>query len=204
MNRLFWKMMRSKHPIPKLDFEDKINVDFCEYTDSCMVLGTSTDKEVLYEIFGKDKVKEVPGDFNIYIIEYNQITGKDILNIIHEIGVKYINGEILMPEFRKDSIEMVKNKLYQSLNYMNCSNFEVQIKDDSLVIIHPFYTRKEDVANALGLKSDLFFHIVTKSYGILICDCPRVVFEEYFDKQENCESLGANKWLLSNTSGKDI
>lgn len=204
MNRLFWKMMRSKHPIPKLDFEDKIDVDFCEYTDSCMVLGTSTDKEVLYEIFGKDKVKEVPGGFNIYIIEYNQITGEDILDIIHEIGVKYINGEPLISTFRKESIEKIKDKLYQSLNYMNCSNFEVQIKDDSLVIIHPFYTRKKDVANALGLKSDLFFHIVTKSYGILICDCPRVVFEEYFDKQENCESLGANKWLLSNTNGKDI
>ena len=204
MNRLFWKMMRSKHPINKLDFEDKIDVDFCEYTDSCMVLGTSTDKEVLYEVFGKDKVKEVPGGFNIYIIEYNQTTGKDILNIIHEIGVKYINGEPLMSTFKKESIKKIKDKLYQSLNYMNHSNFEVQIKDDSLVIIHPFYTSKKDVANALGLKSDLFFHIVTKSYGILICDCPRVVFEEYFDKQENCESLGANKWLLSNTNGKDI
>lgn len=203
MNRLFWKMMK-KHPIHKLGFEDKIDVDFCECTDSCMVLGTSTDKEVLYEIFGKDKVKEVPGDFNIYIIEYNRITDKDILNIIHEIGVKYINGEPLMSKFKKESIRKIKYKLYQSLNYMNHSNFEVQIKDDSLVIIHPFYTRKEDVAKALGLKSDLFFHIVTKSYGILICDCPRVVFEEYFDKQENCESLGANKWLLSNTSGKDI
>lgn len=203
MNRLFWKMMK-KHPIHKLDFEDKIDVDFCEYTDSCMVLGTSTDKEVLYEVFGKDRVKEVPGGFNIYIIEYNQITGEDILNIIHEIGVKYINGEPLMSTFKKESIEKIKYKLYQSLNYMNRSNFEIQIKDDSLVIIHPFYTSKKDVANALGLKSDLFFHIVTKSYGILICDCPRVVFEEYFDKQENCESLGANKWLLSNTNGEDI
>lgn len=203
MNRLFWKMMK-RHSTPKMGFEDKIDVDFCECTDSCMVLGTSTDKEVLYEIFGKDKVKEVPGDFNIYIIEYNQITGEDILNIIHEIGVKYVNGEPLMSAFRKASIRKVKHKLYQSLNCMNRSNFEVQIKDDSLVIIHPFYTRKEDVTNALGLKSDLFFHIVTKSYGILICDCPRVVFEEYFDKQENSESLGANKWLLSNTNGEDI
>lgn len=145
---------------------------------------------------------------NEYIICIDDIEEEDgivylneeILNTIHEIGVKYINGEIVTDEYKEnhDFGKQIEDCLKESGITVYNSKFTIDGHDVALT----FEVNSNEnidgnqICYEIGLEPSLFTEVSNKNTIILICSCPRVVFEEFFDKNDFDNAKGANKWLI--------
>lgn len=187
--------------------KSKINVDFVGISSPFIILKTDTPVEEIAQALDIDKkfVKSFPltSSIDIILIDLSETTEKEdenslnveILDFIHEIGVKYINCEKI------DEEEMIYrcNHLIEKIKSVignPKARISIQIKNYHMYISIYDYVNKEQFCQKIGLQSDLFFEIDNPYVTYLVCDCPRIVFEEFYDKNEWEDARGADKWLI--------
>lgn len=187
--------------------KSKINVDFVGISSPFIILKTDAPIEKVAQIFDIDKefVKSFPltSSLNIILIDLSeQIEQEDnnslnieILDFIHEIGVKYINCEELDENEVKNRCEDLVQKIEQQINYPK-ARIEMYIQNYRMHIDFYNFINKKELCQAIGLEPGLFYDIDNPFVTNLICDCPRVVFEEFYDKNQWEDARGADKWLI--------
>lgn len=179
-------------------------------TEEVVLFISKTPKENVAQKLGIEPQLYQMFDYNskIYTIDLQEINqnpiSEEILNLIHEIGVKYINGEFLTESFKTDNDFSQQIKEYFEDSIIDIQDCQFQFDEHDIAIIFIVDSNSRVDKNAfcfeMGFEPSLFTEIrnVNKDFitVALVCSCPRVVFEEFFDKQDFNDSKGANKWLL--------
>lgn len=210
-SELFLKFKNNpNNKIIQATIKQKLRVDFDTtniiITGNIIIFVSETPKNLIEEKininYGIKAIHE-----NTYLIDVNQIQfnsdlSEKILDVVHAIGVKYINGESLSENFKinNDLSEKIMEQFENSTIDINDCECQFDEHDIALIFNTNEKISKEELCEELGLKPSLFTEVMNINRNIytivLICSCPRIVFEEFFDKQENCNADGVNKWLL--------
>lgn len=182
---------------------DGLDVDVLQISSPYIIIGGDFDKEDLSEIMhiSVDAIKTIPGTDKFYIIDLSKHTpkiGLALLEAIHKIGVKYISGEKLTCEFIDKNIEYLQNEIdmWLAASELDAQHCIVDIEDHNLALAFSSMIPKNVICQELGLDEEIFIEVSNPYETVLVCSCPRIVFEEFFDKQEDSDSAGADKWLI--------
>lgn len=182
------------------------DIYFAETVDSHTIVLSTLSKEKLADLYDIDVncIKQLElenAEYDLFIIDnskpHAQQLNDKLLNFFNDIGNKYFDGEPISSRIEEDKdylTEWIMSELMRN-GYEDVS-VAIMIEDYDVCIAINQYIDKHDFGRIIKLKPEMFTEVSNPFMTVVLCSCPRISLERFFDESEIGETEGLKKWIL--------